>query len=96
VFASGELGQKHVLQSSFKHDWRLAGTGSDGRRCHVAVITSLGYEHVEALGGSLHSITGAKAGIIHPGCSVVVGHQVSCNTASGTCELFRSANPLVQ
>lgn len=36
-----------------------------------AVITAMGLDHVQELGGSLESIASAKAGIIKAGCSVV-------------------------
>jgi folylpolyglutamate synthase/dihydrofolate synthase len=41
----------------------------------LAVLTSIGLEHVQALGGSITSIAEAKAGIIKPGRPVVVGRQ---------------------
>ncbi|KAJ9510738.1 hypothetical protein QJQ45_027650 [Haematococcus lacustris] len=41
----------------------------------LAVITALGYEHVEALGGSLASIAAAKAGILKRGCPALLSHQ---------------------
>lgn len=39
----------------------------------VSVIVSIGYDHVEILGGSLAEIAEEKAGIIKPGRPVVVG-----------------------
>ena len=39
------------------------------------VITTLEYEHVQALGGTLASIAAAKAGIVKPGGTVVVAAQ---------------------
>ncbi|XP_042379239.1 dihydrofolate synthetase-like [Zingiber officinale] len=39
----------------------------------TAVITSIGEEHLAALGGSLQSIALAKSGIIKSGCPVVIG-----------------------
>ncbi|WOL00773.1 dihydrofolate synthetase [Canna indica] len=39
----------------------------------TAVITSIGEEHLAALGGSLESIAMAKSGIIKNGCPVVIG-----------------------
>lgn len=39
-------------------------------RLAAAVITSIGEEHMAALGGSLESIAMAKAGIIKHGCPV--------------------------
>ncbi|WIA38977.1 hypothetical protein OEZ86_005129 [Tetradesmus obliquus] len=41
----------------------------------LAVLTAIGLDHVEALGGSLRSIAAAKAGIMKPGVPVVVGPQ---------------------
>ncbi|KAF5837251.1 Mur ligase [Dunaliella salina] len=41
----------------------------------VAVITPLGYEHVDALGGTIESIAAAKAGIMKAGRPVVVAQQ---------------------
>ncbi len=37
----------------------------------VAVITNIGLEHTEYLGGTLKEIAATKAGIIKPGCAVV-------------------------
>ncbi|XP_038905573.1 dihydrofolate synthetase [Benincasa hispida] len=39
----------------------------------AAVITSIGEEHMAALGGSLESIATAKAGIIKRGCPAILG-----------------------
>ena len=39
----------------------------------VAVITNVSYDHVEVLGPTLDDIATEKAGIIKPGCRVVVG-----------------------
>jgi dihydrofolate synthase/folylpolyglutamate synthase len=39
----------------------------------VAVITNIGWDHADLLGGSLVAIAGEKAGIIKPGIPVVVG-----------------------
>lgn len=41
----------------------------------AAILTSIGMEHVEALGGSLQSIAEAKAGIAKSGRPVVIGRQ---------------------
>ena len=38
----------------------------------VAVITNIGLDHTDALGDSVEKIAAAKAGIIKPGCQVVV------------------------
>ncbi|EFJ52076.1 hypothetical protein VOLCADRAFT_116089 [Volvox carteri f. nagariensis] len=47
-----------------------------GANLQAAVITALGMEHVEALGGSLRSIAAAKAGILRPGRPLVLGRQL--------------------
>lgn len=39
----------------------------------LSVITSIGLDHTEILGDSLHSIAKQKAGIIKPGRPVVIG-----------------------
>jgi len=39
----------------------------------VTVITSIGYDHMEQLGGTLALIAGEKAGIIKPGVPLVMG-----------------------
>jgi folylpolyglutamate synthase/dihydropteroate synthase len=41
----------------------------------AAVLTAVGLDHVDALGGSLEAIAAAKAGIMKPGVPVVVGPQ---------------------
>lgn len=42
-------------------------------RPEVAVITNVSYDHVEVLGPTLRDIATEKAGIIKPGCRVLVG-----------------------
>lgn len=42
----------------------------------VSVITSIGYDHTDILGGSLVDIAGEKAGIIKKGIPVVIGPDV--------------------
>jgi len=42
----------------------------------VCVITSVSFDHTEVLGNSLAEIAGEKAGIIKPGCVVVLAPQV--------------------
>lgn len=37
----------------------------------VSIITSIGFDHMDRLGGTLAEIAGEKAGIIKPGCPVV-------------------------
>lgn len=39
----------------------------------VSVITNIGWDHVDLLGGSLEAIAAEKAGIIKPGVQVIVG-----------------------
>ncbi|MHB8595110.1 MAG: bifunctional folylpolyglutamate synthase/dihydrofolate synthase, partial [Acidimicrobiales bacterium] len=39
----------------------------------VAVVTNVSYDHVEILGPTLADIAAEKAGIIKPGCQVVIG-----------------------
>ncbi len=39
----------------------------------VAVITTIGWDHADLLGGTLEAIAGEKAGIIKPGVPVVIG-----------------------
>lgn len=41
----------------------------------TAVITNIGLEHTELLGNTLEKIAAEKAGIIKPGCEVVLYHQ---------------------
>lgn len=42
-------------------------------RPEVAVITSVGMDHTQFLGGTLQEIAGEKAGIIKPGATVITG-----------------------
>jgi len=46
-------------------------------RPDVAVVTNVSYDHVEVLGPTLRDIAAEKAGIIKPGCRVVVGEMDS-------------------
>ncbi|KAL0081540.1 Mur ligase [Phycomyces blakesleeanus] len=41
----------------------------------VSILTPIGWDHAGMLGGSIESITKAKAGIIKPGCPVVISPQ---------------------
>ena len=41
----------------------------------MTAITSIGLDHVEALGHTIEEIAGHKAGIIKPGVEVVVGQE---------------------
>jgi hypothetical protein len=50
----------------------------------AAVLTAIGLDHVDALGGSLRSIAAAKAGIMKPGVPVIVGRQGVPGSSSST------------
>jgi hypothetical protein len=54
------------------------------QQMQVAVLTAVGLDHVDALGGSLESIAAAKAGIMKPGVPVVVGPQDSRSSSSSS------------
>lgn len=41
----------------------------------VSVITPIGWDHVEILGPTIENIAGEKAGIIKPGCPVIISRQ---------------------
>ncbi len=53
----------------------------------VSVVTNVSYDHVEILGPTLQDIAGEKAGVIKPGCRVVIGEtkpellEIFCGTA---------------
>ncbi len=47
----------------------------------LSVITSIGMDHVEPLGGTLEAIAGEKAGIIKEGRPVIIDHQDPSVTA---------------
>jgi dihydrofolate synthase / folylpolyglutamate synthase len=53
----------------------LDGSNVVHRADKVCVITDIGYDHTEFLGGTLESIAGNKAGIIWEGNYTVVQHQ---------------------
>jgi dihydrofolate synthase / folylpolyglutamate synthase len=53
----------------------LDGSNIANRPDKVCVITDIGYDHVEFLGGTLENIAGNKAGIIHNGNYAIVQHQ---------------------
>jgi dihydrofolate synthase/folylpolyglutamate synthase len=44
-------------------------------RPEVAVVTNVSYDHVEVLGPTLRDIAAEKAGIVKPGCHLVVGER---------------------
>lgn len=48
----------------------------------AAVVTAIGSDHAEALGGSIEAIAQAKAGIIKPGRPVVVARQPAAAAAA--------------
>jgi folylpolyglutamate synthase/dihydropteroate synthase len=50
----------------------------------AAVLTAIGLDHVDALGGSLRSIAAAKAGIMKPGVPVIVGRQGMPSSSSSS------------
>ncbi|SMP41258.1 bifunctional folylpolyglutamate synthase/dihydrofolate synthase [Anoxynatronum buryatiense] len=57
----------------------LGGTGDSTNVVDqplISVITPVDYDHMEYLGDTLAAIAGEKAGIIKPGCPVVVGGQM--------------------
>jgi dihydrofolate synthase/folylpolyglutamate synthase len=63
-------------------DVAVVETGIGGRwdatnvsQAQVAVITPIGYDHMDYLGESLIEIAGEKAGIIKPGATVVLAQQ---------------------
>ena len=63
-------------------EWAVVETGMGGRldatnvlAPEVSVITSVGYDHKEFLGGTLKEIAGEKAGIIKEGVPVVSSSQ---------------------
>ncbi len=66
-----------------KVDFQVIEVGLGGRldatnivKPEVCAITSISYEHMELLGNTLTAIATEKAGIIKPGCTVVVSPQV--------------------
>lgn len=65
-----------------QHEWVILETGMGGRldatnaiTPAVSVITSIGYDHMNALGTTLTEIASEKAGIIKPGVPVVTLRQ---------------------
>ena len=63
-------------------DWGIVECGSGGRwdasnvvRPKLALITNIGLDHVESLGGTLESIAWHKAGIFKPGVIALTGAQ---------------------
>ncbi len=66
-----------------KVDFQVIEVGLGGRldatnivKPEVCAITSISYEHMDLLGNTLTAIATEKAGIIKPGCTVVVSPQV--------------------
>jgi hypothetical protein len=51
------------------------------KQLQTAVLTAVGMDHVDALGGSLESIARAKAGIMKAGVPVVVGPQAGAGSS---------------
>ncbi|PXY27506.1 bifunctional tetrahydrofolate synthase/dihydrofolate synthase [Prauserella muralis] len=60
-----------VLETGMGGSWDATNV-ADGQ---VAVITPIGLDHVEYLGGDLTSIAGEKAGIIKPGAVAILAEQ---------------------
>ena len=50
----------------------------------VAVITSIGLDHTEYLGDTIEEIAATKAGIIKPGCAVVLYRESAAEPGSGS------------
>jgi folylpolyglutamate synthase/dihydrofolate synthase len=65
------------------------------QQLQAAVLTAIGLDHVEALGGSLRSIAAAKAGIMKAGVPVVVGRQGSPGSSSSTAAAAAAAGSQV-
>lgn len=59
----------------------------------VAVITKIGFDHTAILGDTLEAIAGEKAGIIKPGCSVVI-HEQQPQVTKVLLENFKLVNQL--
>ncbi len=72
-----------LLFSRIPSDFVLLETGLGGRldatnvieSSLASVITSISYDHQEFLGSTLEQIAYEKAGIIKPGCPVIIGPQ---------------------
>ena len=69
-------------------DWAVVEVGLGGRLDstnvidpELAVITNIGYDHMQFLGDTLPLIAGEKAGIIKPGRPVVIGETQDETTA---------------
>lgn len=54
----------------------------------VSVISSIGYDHMEFLGGTLQKIASEKAGIIKAGCPCVISYQSADAVAEGVMDIF--------
>jgi folylpolyglutamate synthase/dihydropteroate synthase len=61
------------------------------QQLQLAVLTAVGMDHVDALGGSLESIATAKAGIMKAGVPVVVGPQEGPSSSSSSSSGSREA-----
>lgn len=61
----------------------------------VAVITNIGKEHLEALGGSIESISLAKSGIIKQGRPVVLGGPLDSRSEEIICKVASSKSSTV-
>ena len=60
---------------------RPTEVGPTGGVTHVCVVTAVGLEHTDVLGGTVEKIAGQKAGIIRPGATVVIGPQAGAGGA---------------
>ena len=61
----------------------------------VAVITRIGFDHMAVLGNTLEEIAGEKAGIMKPGCQVVM-HDQEPEVRAVLEENFRKVNDLAE
>ena len=95
------IGMVHFLRSGC--DIVVLETGLGGRldstnvidAPEAAVITRIGLEHTELLGDTLDKIATEKAGIIKPGCDVVLYNQGAhlCRLFEELCKLRRPCLP---
>ncbi len=77
-------------------DWLILETGMGGRldttnviaAPAATVITTLSYDHMKFLGGTLPKIAREKAGIMKPGVPCIIGHQFPQGLAEGVLEVM--------
>ncbi|KAK2197402.1 bifunctional Transcription factor IIIC subunit 5 [Babesia duncani] len=80
-FFTGLLLVALIYFKKHKADWIVLETGIGGlldmtnfaTNTKIAVITSIGFDHIDVLGSTLEEIAFQKAGIIKPNCCVVLG-----------------------